>query len=259
MHRAFINVTSDSGFGCGLEPHESPTMPCPGSIRASVTTSRSSSAGRRTTISSLPSSRGDPRMCAQPLFQISSPHRPCDPLSSSHRRRHRTYHRGHARLAAARDRRPRVVLARRDADPRPGPGEVRVALRASALNHLDLWVSRGMPAPPSFPHVSGADGAGVVDAIGDDVDGVAVGDEVVIDPSTSCGALLGLRPRRRAVVSRVPHRRRASMGNPRRGGRRAGRERPVEAAVPLVGAGGSVGTRGVVGAPHAPPLAVRAG
>ncbi|HEX7247942.1 MAG TPA: alcohol dehydrogenase catalytic domain-containing protein [Actinomycetota bacterium] len=71
--------------------------------------------------------------------------------------------------------------------PDPGPGEVRVALRASALNHLDLWVTRGMPAPPSFPHVSGADGAGVVDAIGDGVAGVVVGDEVVIDPSTSCG------------------------------------------------------------------------
>ncbi|MDQ3210259.1 MAG: alcohol dehydrogenase catalytic domain-containing protein [Actinomycetota bacterium] len=72
--------------------------------------------------------------------------------------------------------------------PEPGPGEVRVALRASALNHLDLWVARGMPAPPSLPHVSGADGAGVVDAIGAEVDDVAVGDEVVIDPSTSCGA-----------------------------------------------------------------------
>jgi len=71
--------------------------------------------------------------------------------------------------------------------PEPGPGEVRVALRASALNHLDLWASRGMPAPPSLPHVSGADGAGVVDAIGAGVDDVAVGDEVVVDPSTSCG------------------------------------------------------------------------
>ncbi len=70
----------------------------------------------------------------------------------------------------------------------PGPGEVRVALHASALNHLDLWVARGMPAPPSFPHVSGADGAGVVDAVGDGVDDLRTGDEVVIDPSTSCGA-----------------------------------------------------------------------
>ena len=73
-------------------------------------------------------------------------------------------------------------------DPGPGPGEVRVLLRASALNHLDLWVARGMPAPPSLPHVSGADGAGVVDAIGDGVDDLRLGAEVVIDPSTSCGA-----------------------------------------------------------------------
>ena len=73
-------------------------------------------------------------------------------------------------------------------DLRPGPGEVRVLLRASALNHLDLWVARGMPAPPSLPHVSGADGAADVDAIGDGVDDPRLGDAVVIDPSTSCGA-----------------------------------------------------------------------
>jgi NADPH:quinone reductase-like Zn-dependent oxidoreductase len=70
--------------------------------------------------------------------------------------------------------------------PEPGAGEVRVSLRASALNHLDLWVARGMPAPPSFPHVGGADGAGVIDAVGADVTDAGVGDEVVIDPSTSC-------------------------------------------------------------------------
>lgn len=78
------------------------------------------------------------------------------------------------------------VLGEAD-EPEPGPGEVRVRLRASALNHLDLWVAHGMPAPPAVPHVPGADGAGVVDAIGADVDSVAVGDEIVIDPSTSCG------------------------------------------------------------------------
>jgi NADPH:quinone reductase-like Zn-dependent oxidoreductase len=71
--------------------------------------------------------------------------------------------------------------------PEPGPGEVRIVLRASALNHLDLWVARGSPPPLSFPHVSGADGAGVVDAVGSGVRSIAVGDEVVIDPSTSCG------------------------------------------------------------------------
>jgi zinc-binding alcohol dehydrogenase/oxidoreductase len=69
--------------------------------------------------------------------------------------------------------------------PEPGPGEVRIELRASGLNHLDLWVAKGMPAPHEFPHVSGGDGAGVVDAIGDGVTSVSPGDEVVIHPTVS--------------------------------------------------------------------------
>lgn len=72
-------------------------------------------------------------------------------------------------------------------DPQPGPGEVRVKIKYSGLNHLDLWVSRGLPKPHHLPHILGADGAGTVDAIGDDVAGFEVGDEIVIDPSTSCG------------------------------------------------------------------------
>ncbi|HSL11200.1 MAG TPA: alcohol dehydrogenase catalytic domain-containing protein [Actinomycetota bacterium] len=74
------------------------------------------------------------------------------------------------------------------ADPEPGDSEVRVRLHASALNHLDLWVAHGMPAPPAFPHVPGADGAGEIDAVGEGVTTVALGDEVMIDPSTSCGS-----------------------------------------------------------------------
>ncbi|MEX0985625.1 MAG: alcohol dehydrogenase catalytic domain-containing protein [Actinomycetota bacterium] len=72
-------------------------------------------------------------------------------------------------------------------DPSIGPWDVRVTLRASALNHVDLWVARGMPAPPSFPHVPGADGAGVVIETGQAVDDLRIGTEVVIDPSVSCG------------------------------------------------------------------------
>src|ERR1700704_4246068 len=69
-------------------------------------------------------------------------------------------------------------------DPVPGPGEVRVRVVASALNHLDLWVMRGQPKPP-LPHVPGCDVAGVVDAVGDDVEGIDVGQEVVINPGVS--------------------------------------------------------------------------
>lgn len=69
--------------------------------------------------------------------------------------------------------------------PVPGPGEVRVRLESAALNHLDLWVSMGMPKP-HLPHVAGADGAGVIDAAGEGAE-IAVGTEVVVNPSVSCG------------------------------------------------------------------------
>lgn len=71
------------------------------------------------------------------------------------------------------------------ATPEPGPDEVRVRVVASALNHMDIWVTKGMPKPHT-PHVPGADGAGVIDAVGDGVVNVAVGDEVVINPAVSC-------------------------------------------------------------------------
>lgn len=62
-------------------------------------------------------------------------------------------------------------------------GSVRVRLRAAALNHLDLFVVGGLPGLElEMPHVLGADGAGVVDEVGNGVDDLAPGDEVVLDP-----------------------------------------------------------------------------
>lgn len=72
-------------------------------------------------------------------------------------------------------------------EPEPGPGEVRVDIKASGLNHLDLWVSMGLPAPEQLPHTTGADAAGVIDAVGEGVAGFEIGDEVIVDPSLSCG------------------------------------------------------------------------
>ncbi|MCB0973463.1 MAG: zinc-binding dehydrogenase [Actinobacteria bacterium] len=66
----------------------------------------------------------------------------------------------------------------------PKAGEVRVSLKAAALNHLDLWVSWGRPAPP-LPHVAGADGAGFIDACGPGVPD-RVGEPVIINPATAC-------------------------------------------------------------------------
>jgi NADPH:quinone reductase-like Zn-dependent oxidoreductase len=70
------------------------------------------------------------------------------------------------------------------ADAPVGPGDVAVRPVASALNHMDLWLTRGMPRPP-LPHVPGCDAAGVVVDVGSEVGGVAVGDEVVVNSAVS--------------------------------------------------------------------------
>jgi NADPH:quinone reductase-like Zn-dependent oxidoreductase len=68
-----------------------------------------------------------------------------------------------------------------------GPRDVRVALRAAALNRLDLFVVRGLPVQHAFPHILGADGAGVVDAVGAEVRAVRLGDRVMINPGIADG------------------------------------------------------------------------
>lgn len=74
------------------------------------------------------------------------------------------------------------------ADPEPGPGEVRVAVRACAVNHLDLWVRNGVPGHRfPLPLVPGSEVAGVVDAVGAGVDGVEIGSPTLVAPATSCG------------------------------------------------------------------------
>jgi NADPH:quinone reductase-like Zn-dependent oxidoreductase len=68
--------------------------------------------------------------------------------------------------------------------PQPGPGQARVAIRAAALNRLDLWVRLGWPGLNlTMPHIVCADGAGVVDAVGPGVTSFAPGDRVCIDPT----------------------------------------------------------------------------
>jgi NADPH:quinone reductase-like Zn-dependent oxidoreductase len=75
--------------------------------------------------------------------------------------------------------------------PEPGPGEVRIAVRGCALNHLDLFVRQGMTGPGlrdhRYPHVSGGDVAGEVEALGKGITGVEVGDRVIVYPGLSCG------------------------------------------------------------------------
>jgi len=83
---------------------------------------------------------------------------------------------------------PEVLALEEVPDPVPGPGEVVVRVRAVALNHLDLWVRRGLPgAPFHLPAITGADAAGEIHALGPGVDGPPIGTPVMVLPGVSCG------------------------------------------------------------------------
>jgi NADPH:quinone reductase-like Zn-dependent oxidoreductase len=56
---------------------------------------------------------------------------------------------------------PEVLRYEDVPDPEPADGEVLVELRAASLNHLDIWIRRGLPSVPK-PRILGADGAGVI-------------------------------------------------------------------------------------------------
>ncbi len=75
-------------------------------------------------------------------------------------------------------------------DPVPGPGEVLVRVRACGLNHLDIFVRRGMPGfPVPLPFISGGDIAGEVVAHGAGVAAPAIGARVLLNPSTPAGMI----------------------------------------------------------------------
>jgi NADPH:quinone reductase-like Zn-dependent oxidoreductase len=75
------------------------------------------------------------------------------------------------------------VLRYEDApDPEPGPDDVLIRLRATSLNHIDLWVRSGRPSAPK-PRILGSDGAGIVES----GPGFAPGDRVVMNPGIDRG------------------------------------------------------------------------
>jgi NADPH:quinone reductase-like Zn-dependent oxidoreductase len=84
------------------------------------------------------------------------------------------------------------VLERETIDlPDPGPREVRIRVRAVALNHLDIWVRRGLPGLKlEYPHRLGSDVVGEIDALGPGARGalgLTVGEKVIVNPGISCG------------------------------------------------------------------------
>jgi len=77
---------------------------------------------------------------------------------------------------------PDVLRYENAPDPVPDTGQVLVDLRAASLNHLDVWVRKGLPSVPK-PRILGADGAGVVVS----GDGFEPGERVVINPGLEHG------------------------------------------------------------------------
>src|SRR5262247_2952154 len=73
-------------------------------------------------------------------------------------------------------------------DPRPGYGEVLIEVRATSINHIDIFLRRGMPGVKvPLPKIAGCDAAGIVRELGPGVNTVNVGDRVTINPGISCG------------------------------------------------------------------------
>src|SRR5690625_7689109 len=65
---------------------------------------------------------------------------------------------------------PEVLRVGEVEKPTPGEGEVLVRVRAVALNHLDIWVRRGLPIELELPHIGGSDIAGALAELGQGVE-----------------------------------------------------------------------------------------
>ena len=82
-----------------------------------------------------------------------------------------------------------AVLKYEDApDPKPGRGDVLIEVRATSINHIDIFLRRGMPGVRvPLPKIAGCDASGVIREVGPDVSGLKPGDRVTINPGISCG------------------------------------------------------------------------
>lgn len=83
---------------------------------------------------------------------------------------------------------PEVLEPRAIPDPACGPNDAVVRVHACGINHLDLWVRKGLRGlDAEMPHVLGSDVAGVIESVGAAVRHVKPGDKTLVLPTLSCG------------------------------------------------------------------------
>jgi len=83
---------------------------------------------------------------------------------------------------------PDVLQYRDVPDPKPGPGEVLIEVKATSINHIDIFLRRGMPGVKvPLPKIVGSDAAGIIRELGPAVSGLTTGQRVTINPGVSCG------------------------------------------------------------------------
>src|SRR5437016_3352654 len=83
---------------------------------------------------------------------------------------------------------PEVLEYTEVPEPKAGPGEVLIEVKATSINHVDIFLRRGMPGVKvPLPKIAGSDASGIVRELGADVTGLKAGDRVTINPGISCG------------------------------------------------------------------------
>src|SRR5437016_11494095 len=83
---------------------------------------------------------------------------------------------------------PDVLRYEEVPEPTAGRGEVVIEVRATSINHIDIFLRRGMPGVKvPLPKIIGSDAAGVIREIGPEVSDLRAGQRVTINPGISCG------------------------------------------------------------------------
>src|SRR3954463_13602873 len=83
---------------------------------------------------------------------------------------------------------PEVLIHKDVPDPKAGRGDVLIEVKATSINHIDIFLRRGMPGVKvPMPKIAGSDASGIVRELGPDVAGLQVGQRVTINPGISCG------------------------------------------------------------------------